>query len=41
MEKARTQLAQAVETFGPEQKVEFPNTAYYLPLTLALTGLEV
>ncbi|MBE0635918.1 CO dehydrogenase/CO-methylating acetyl-CoA synthase complex subunit beta, partial [Candidatus Bipolaricaulota bacterium] len=35
------QLAQAVETFGPEQKVEFPNTAYYLPLTLALTGLEV
>jgi len=41
MEKAGKQLAQAVETFGPDQKVEFPNTAYYLPLTLALTGLEV
>ncbi len=41
MEKARTQLQQAVETFGPDRKVEFPNTAYYLPLTLALTGLEV
>ena len=41
MEKARTQLQQAVETFGPDKKAEFPNTAYYLPLTLALTGLEV
>lgn len=41
VEKAQTQLKQAVETFGPDQKVEFPNTAYYLPLILALTGLEV
>ncbi|HDL84847.1 MAG TPA: CO dehydrogenase/CO-methylating acetyl-CoA synthase complex subunit beta, partial [Candidatus Acetothermia bacterium] len=41
VEKAQTQLQQAVETLGPDQKVEFPNTAYYLPLTLALTGLEV
>jgi len=41
VKKARTQLQQAVNTFGPEQKVEFPNTAYYLPLALALTGIEV
>jgi acetyl-CoA synthase len=41
VEQARTQLHEAVEAFGPDQKVEFPNTAYYLPLTLALTGLEV
>jgi len=41
VEQARTQLQEAVEAFGPERKVEFPNTAYYLPLTLALTGLEV
>jgi len=41
VEKAQTQLKEAVESFGPDEKVEFPNTAYYLPLALALTGLEV
>jgi len=41
METAQTQLQEAIEAFGPEGRVEFPNTAYYLPLALALTGLEV
>ena len=41
VEQARTKLQEAVEAFGPDRKVEFPNTAYYLPLTLALTGFEV
>ncbi len=41
VEQARSQLLEAVETYGPEGKVEFPDTAYYLPLTLALTGREV
>ena len=41
VEQARTQLKEAVEAFGPDKKAEFPNTAYYLPLILALTGLEV
>jgi len=41
VDTAANQLRQAVESFGPDHKVEFPNTAYYLPLTLALTGLEV
>jgi len=39
--QARAALNDALETYGPDQRVEFPNTAYYLPLTLALTGLEV
>ena len=41
VEQARSQLLEAVETHGPEKRVEFPDTAYYLPLTLALTGREV
>jgi len=41
VEKARSKLLEAVETHGPDTKVEFPDTAYYLPLTLALTGQEV
>lgn len=41
VDQARTALSEAIGTFGPDKKVEFPNTAYYLPLTLALTGLEV
>ena len=41
VEQAQSQLQAAVETHGPEKKVEFPDTAYYLPLTLALTGQEV
>ncbi len=40
-DQARRDLAQAIEAFGPQKRVEFPNTAYYLPLVLALTGLEV
>jgi acetyl-CoA synthase len=39
--QARKQLASTVEAFDPDKKAEFPNTAYYLPLILALTGLEV
>ena len=34
-------LRQALEAHGPEKRLGFPNTAYYLPLILALTGLEV
>ncbi|UCF09757.1 MAG: CO dehydrogenase/CO-methylating acetyl-CoA synthase complex subunit beta [Candidatus Bipolaricaulota bacterium] len=41
VKQARADLLQAIEENGPDHKVEFPNTAYYLPLTLALTGLEV
>ncbi len=41
VEQARSQLLEAVEAHGPDTKVEFPGTAYFLPLTLALTGREV
>jgi acetyl-CoA synthase len=38
---AETKLAQAMEAKGGTAKLEFPNTAFYLPLILALTGLKV
>jgi len=41
IKQARSELQNTVESYGPEKKVEFPDTAYYLPLTLALTGQEV
>ncbi len=31
----------AVEQYGPEQKLEFPNTAYYLPIIYSLLGIPV
>jgi len=39
--EAQTKLREAVEAFGPDKKIAFPNTAYYLPLILALLGLKV
>lgn len=34
-------LNEAMESYGAQKKIEFPNTAYYLPLILAVTGIEV
>jgi len=31
----------ALERFGPNQEVGFPNTAYYLPIIYAITGIGV
>ncbi|MFQ5855026.1 MAG: LAGLIDADG family homing endonuclease [Anaerolineae bacterium] len=39
--EAEKQLHQAIETHGPEEKISYPNTAYYLPLILAFLGLKV
>lgn len=39
--EAETKLKEAIETYKPEKKVGFPNTAYHLPLILALLGLRV
>jgi acetyl-CoA synthase len=39
--EAEQKLAEAIETYKPEKKVGFPNTAYHLPLILALLGLKV
>ncbi len=39
--QAEEELTQAIESHNPERELAFPNTAYHLPLILALTGLEV
>ncbi len=39
--EAETKLKQSIEAYKPEKKVAFPNTAYHLPLILALLGLKV
>ena len=41
VQKAEGIYAQALEKYGPEQKLEFPNTAYYLPIIYSLLGLPI
>jgi acetyl-CoA synthase len=41
MTLARQQLSQAIEQHGPEARVAYPNTAYNLPLILAILGKKV
>jgi acetyl-CoA synthase len=41
VEEAESCLAAAIEAHGGAARLEFPNTAFFLPLTLALTGLQV
>ena len=35
------QLQEAIAKHGPDTKVEFTNTAYYMPIILGMTGREV
>jgi acetyl-CoA synthase len=39
--EAEIMLRQALSDKGPDTKVAFPNTAYYLPLILGMTGKEI
>jgi acetyl-CoA synthase len=39
--EAEAKVAATLESTGGATRLEFPNTAFYLPLTLALTGIEV
>jgi acetyl-CoA synthase len=41
MDRAETMLAEAVNRQGRDQRIEFPGTAYALPVILALTGKRV
>ena len=41
VEEAETKFAQAVQQYGEDQQVEFPETAFYLPMVYSLMGLEV
>jgi len=39
--RAEKAVKEAIGQFGPEKRVEFPNTAYFLPIIYAMTGMEV
>jgi acetyl-CoA synthase len=39
--KAEGKYQEALEKYGGAQKLEFPNTAYYLPVIYSLTGVKV
>ncbi len=39
--RAEKELRQAIEDKGPETKVEFPNTGYYLPISHGILGLNI
>ena len=39
--EAELLLQKALAEKGPDTKVAFPNTAYYLPVILGMTGIEV
>ena len=41
VQKAEGKYKQAMETYGPDQKLEFPNTAYYLPIIYSILGIPV
>jgi len=41
VQKAEGKYKQALAQYGPDQKLEFPNTAYYLPLIYSLLGIPV
>ncbi|MFA4909703.1 MAG: acetyl-CoA decarbonylase/synthase complex subunit alpha/beta [Desulfobacteria bacterium] len=39
--KAEGTLKKAMDKYGPDQKIEFPNTAYYLPIIYSILGIPV
>ncbi|MEJ2724271.1 MAG: acetyl-CoA decarbonylase/synthase complex subunit alpha/beta [Deltaproteobacteria bacterium] len=39
--KAEGKYKRALEAYGGSQKLEFPNTAYFLPIIYSLTGIKV
>ncbi len=41
VDEAETELAKAIEAKGEDQKVEFPGTAFQLPMIHSLMGMEV
>jgi len=41
VQKAEGHYQKMLEKYGPEQKIEFPNTAYYLPIIYSILGIPV
>ncbi len=39
--RAEKEFKEALENYGPDQAVGFPNTAYYLPIIYGMTGIAV
>ena len=39
--RAEKELNQAIEEKGPQTRVEFPNTGYYLPISHAILGMNI
>ncbi|TES84980.1 CO dehydrogenase/CO-methylating acetyl-CoA synthase complex subunit beta, partial [Candidatus Aerophobetes bacterium] len=41
VKEAEKELSKLIQEKGPDYKVAYPNTAYYLPLIYAILGLKV
>src|SRR3989304_9748379 len=41
LERAEKVLKECIAKHGRDQKVEFPNTGYYLPIIYSMTGIKV
>ncbi|MDY6990432.1 MAG: acetyl-CoA decarbonylase/synthase complex subunit alpha/beta [Thermodesulfobacteriota bacterium] len=41
VQRAQTKHEEAMEKWGPEQEIGFPNTAYYLPIIYGILGIAV
>ena len=41
VERAETSYQEALEKWGSDQKIGFPNTAYYLPISYGILGIPV
>jgi acetyl-CoA synthase len=41
VERAQVKYEEALEKWGPDQEVGFPNTAYYLPIIYGILGIPV
>ena len=41
VQKVEGKFKEAMEKYGPDQKLEFPDTAYYLPIIYSLLGVPI
>ncbi len=41
VERAEAELTRALEEKGPQTRVEFPNTGYYLPISHGIVGMRI
>lgn len=39
--RAKKELSAAIAEYGPDQKIELPNTGYYLPVIYGMTGIAI